>query len=283
LTVVRTGDPPPGWAGKLHALRHGVAEAGSAEFLLLTDADIAHSPGSLRALVESASAQRLDLVSQMARLRVSTGWERLVIPAFVYFFAMLYPFRWCNRPRSRVAAAAGGCSLVRRAALESAGGLEAVRGAVIDDVAVARLVKRAGGRIWLGLAGHVDSLRPYPRLANLWDMVARSAYAQLRHSVLLLAGTVGGLSLLFLAPPAVAAAGLATGAMPAVATGVAGWLLMAGTYLPMVRYYRQPPVATLILPFTAFLYLLMTVASARRHWAGRGAAWKGRTYGTYGA
>jgi hopene-associated glycosyltransferase HpnB len=287
VTVVPAGDPPAGWTGKLHALRRGVAEAyaqtgpaetAPAEFLLLTDADIAHGPGSLRALVEAATAQRLDLVSQMARLRVATGWERLVVPAFVYYFALLYPFRWCNRPRSRCAAAAGGCTLVRRSALESAGGLEAVRDAVIDDVAVARLVKRAGGRIWLGLADQVDSLRPYPRLADLWDMVARSAYAQLRHSAPLLAGAVAGLAAVFLAPPALAVAGLAAGEATAAALGAAAWSIMIGTYLPMLRYYRRPPPEAALLPFTAAVYLLMTVDSARRHRVGRGAAWKGRTY-----
>jgi len=177
--VVDAGEPPLGWTGKLNALRAGVAEAGDVEFLLFTDADIAHAPSSLTALVESASG--LDLVSQMARLRVRTGWERLIVPAFVYFFAMLYPFRWVNRPGARTAAAAGGCSLVRRSALDRAGGLEAVHDAVIDDVAIARLVKCAGGRIWLGLASLVDSVRPYPRLAELGQMVARSAFSQLRY------------------------------------------------------------------------------------------------------
>jgi hopene-associated glycosyltransferase HpnB len=278
-TVISSTEPPAGWTGKLWALRRGIEEAGAVDFLLLTDADIAHGTGSLTALVSSATTHRLDMVSQMARLRVRTGWERLIVPAFVYYFAMLYPFRWCNRPRSRVAAAAGGCSLVRRAALESAGGLDSVRGAVIDDVAIARMVKRAGGRIWLGLADQVDSVRPYPRLADLWHMVARSAFAQLRHSTALLIGTVLGLSLIFLVPVGATVAGLAAGDAVATTVGVAAWLIMAGTYLPMLRYYRQPPPAAVMLPFTALLYLLMTVDSGRRHRAGRGAAWKGRTYG----
>jgi hopene-associated glycosyltransferase HpnB len=276
--VVDAGEPPPGWTGKLHALRRGVDEAGDVEFLLLTDADIAHEPGSLTALVEAADGR--DLVSQMALLRVQTGWERLIVPAFVYFFAMLYPFRWVNRPRSRVAAAAGGCSLVRRAALERAGGLAAVRGAVIDDVAIARIVKRAGGRIWLGLADQVASERPYPRLADLWQMVARSAYAQLRHSVALLAGTVLGLGLVFLTPVAALVAGAAEGDALVAGLGAAAWLIMAATFVPMLRYYRQPVLLAFTLPFTATLYLAMTVDSARRHWIGRGASWKGRTYST---
>ncbi|WP_280701288.1 glycosyltransferase [Kitasatospora sp. GP82] len=269
---------PPGWTGKLWALRHGVALAGPVEYLLLTDADIAHGPDSLAELVAAAESNRLDLVSQMARLRVATGWERLIVPAFVYFFAQLYPFRWSNRPGARTAAAAGGCSLVRREALERAGGVAAIRGAVIDDVSLARAVKSTGGRIWLGLADQVDSVRPYPRLAQLWRMVSRSAYAQLRHSPPLLLGTVLGLGLVYLVPPASALAGLFAG-RPAVAlAGGAAWALMAGTFLPMLRYYRQPARAALLLPFTAFLYLLMTVDSAVQHWRGRGAAWKGRTY-----
>jgi hopene-associated glycosyltransferase HpnB len=269
--VVDAGDPPHGWTGKLNAMRRGIEQAPEAEFFLFTDADIAHAPSSLTALV-SASAG-LDLVSQMARLRVRTVWERLVVPAFVYFFAMLYPFRWVNQPGSRTAAAAGGCSLVRRAALERAGGLEAVRGAVIDDVAIARLIKRSGGRIWLGLADCVDSVRPYPRLADLWGMVARSAFSQLRYSAMLLIGTVLALTVVFVVP----VAALAGGAAAAILGGTA-WLIMALTFVPMLRYYRQPVVLALALPFTSVLYMLMTLDSARRHSAGKGAAWKGRTY-----
>ncbi|MGW2401536.1 glycosyltransferase [Kitasatospora sp. NPDC001664] len=275
LTVTTPPPLPAGWTGKLWALRHGVELADEADYLLLTDADIAHGPDSLAALVAAAEGHGLDLVSQMARLRVVTGWERLVVPAFVYFFAQLYPFRWSNRPGSRTAAAAGGCSLVRREALERAGGIAAIRGAVIDDVSLARAVKRGGGRTWLGLAEQVDSVRPYPELGQLWRMVSRSAYAQLRHSVWLLAGTVVGLALVYLVPPVALLAG---GGLTALCGGLA-WALMTGTYLPMVRYYRQPVWAALLLPFTALLYLLMTVDSAVQHWRGRGAAWKGRTYG----
>jgi hopene-associated glycosyltransferase HpnB len=284
LTVTTPPPLPAGWTGKLWALRHGVQLAsaepddGAAEYLLLTDADIAHGPDSLAELVAAAESAGLDLVSQMARLRVTTGWERLIVPAFVYFFAQLYPFRRSNRPGSRTAAAAGGCSLVRRDALERAGGVAAIRGAVIDDVSLARAVKSSGGRIWLGLATQVDSVRPYPRLAELWQMVSRSAYAQLRHSPLLLAGTVLGLTLVYLVPPAATAAGLAAGRPALALTGAAAWLLMTGTYLPMLRYYRQPALAAPLLPFTALLYLLMTVDSAVQHRRGRGAAWKGRTY-----
>ncbi|MFE2726419.1 glycosyltransferase [Kitasatospora sp. NPDC059327] len=279
LTVTTPPPLPPGWTGKLWALRHGIELAGpDAEYLLLTDADIAHGPDSLAELVAAAESDRRDLVSQMARLRVETGWERLIVPAFVYFFAQLYPFRRGNRPGARTAAAAGGCSLVRREALERAGGVAAIRGAVIDDVSLARVVKATGGRIWLGLADQVDSVRPYPRLGQLWRMVSRSAYAQLRHSPLLLAGTVAGLALVYLVPPTATVAGLVTGHAAVAAAGGAAWALMTGTFLPMLRYYRQPAPAALLLPFTASLYLLMTVDSAVRHWRGLGTRWKGRTY-----
>jgi hopene-associated glycosyltransferase HpnB len=281
VDLVAPGEPAPGWTGKLWALRAGIAAAGPVEFLLLTDADIAHRPGSLSALVGAATANRLDLVSQMARLRVRTDWERLILPAFVYFFALLYPFRWANKPGTRTAAAAGGCSLVRRSALHQAGGLDAIRDAVIDDVALARLLKRRGSRIFLGLADLVASVRPYDDLGVLWRMVSRSAYAQLRHSVGLLVGAVVGLALIFVVPPVATVAGT-VGAFGAdgstVLAGAAAWLLMAGTYTPMLRYYGQPVTAALLLPFAAVLYLAMTVDSAIAHHRGRGAAWKGRTY-----
>ncbi|MFI6157963.1 glycosyltransferase [Kitasatospora sp. NPDC051170] len=279
LTVTTPPPLPPGWTGKLWALRHGVELAGpEAEYLLLTDADIAHGPDSLADLVAAAESNGLDLVSQMARLRVETAWERLIVPAFVYFFAQLYPFRRSNRPGARTAAAAGGCSLVRREALERAGGVAGIRGAVIDDVSLARAVKSSGGRTWLGLAEQVDSVRPYPRLEQLWRMVSRSAYAQLRYSPVLLAGTVAGLALVYLVPPVAVVAGVAAGSWAVAAVGGAAWALMAGTFVPMVRYYGRPAPAALLLPFTAGLYLLMTVDSAVQHWRGRGAAWKGRTY-----
>ncbi|WP_371539718.1 glycosyltransferase [Streptomyces sp. NBC_00466] len=280
LTVVSPGEPEPGWTGKLWALRYGIglARAREPEYLLLTDADIAHEPDSLRELVAAACSARLDLVSQMARLRVASFWERQVVPAFVYFFAQLYPFRWINRPGARTAAAAGGCVLLRTEAAERAGVPESIRQAVIDDVSLARAVQRSGGRIWLGLAERVDSVRPYPGLGELWRMVSRSAYAQLRHSLLLLTGTVLGLALIYLAPPLTLVAGLLWRDEPAAWAGGLAWLVMAGSYLPMLRYYRQSPLLALALPFTALLYLLMTVDSAVQHYRGRGAAWKGRTY-----
>ncbi|MEW2529472.1 glycosyltransferase [Streptomyces sp. NPDC047071] len=281
LTVGSPGEPPAGWTGKLWAVRHGIglARAREPEYLLLTDADIAHAPDSLRELVAAAESGGFDLVSQMARLRVASVWERLVVPAFVYFFAQLYPFRWIARKDGRTAAAAGGCVLLRAEAAARAGVPDAIRHAVIDDVALARAVKRSGGHIWLGLADRVDSVRPYPALADLWRMVARSAYAQLRHNPAVLLGTVVGLAVIYLVPPVGLVVGLAGGDTTAAAVGGTAWLVMTATYLPMLRYYRQPLWLALTLPGTAFLYLLMTVDSAVQHYRGRGAAWKGRTYG----
>lgn len=277
LTVLTAGEPPPGWSGKLWALRRGVAEAGRVDYLLFTDADIAHGPQSLAALVAAARGGR-ELVSQMARLRTDTAWERLIVPAFVYFFAMLYPFRWVNRPSSSTAAAAGGCILLNRDVLVRADGLDAIRGAVIDDVTLARLVKRAGGRLWLGLATDVHSLRAYPRLGDLWHMIARSAYTQLRYSPALLGVTVLGLALVFLVPPVATVLGALTGDLPALLLGVAAWLVMVTTFVPMLRYYRLPVLTALLLPGVAVLYVSMTVDSARRHLFGTGANWKGRSY-----
>ncbi|WP_037886401.1 glycosyltransferase [Streptomyces sp. NRRL S-646] len=280
LTVASPGEPPVGWTGKLWAVRHGInlARARGPEYLLLTDADIAHAPDSLRALVAAARSGGFDVVSQMARLRVESPWERLVVPAFVYFFAQLYPFRRIGRKGTRTAAAAGGCVLLRTEAAARARIPDAIRHAVIDDVALARAIKGSGGHIWLGLAERVDSVRPYPRLHDLWRMVSRSAYAQLRHNPLLLVGTVAGLVLVYLVPPAALVAGLAAGDGAAGLVGGAAWLVMTGTYIPMLRYYRQPLWLAPLLPFTAFLYLLMTLDSAVQHYRGRGAAWKGRTY-----
>ena len=316
LRVVAGAPPPPGWAGKVWAMAQGLRSAGEAggtggtggtgaargigaaggigaaaetgktgappDYVLFTDADIAWDPGALRGLVAAAQGDDLDLVSQMALLRTATSWERVIVPAFVYFFAQLYPFRRVNRPSSRTAAAAGGCMLVRRDALERAGGLAPIAGARIDDVALGRLIKRGRGRTWLGLSTAVVSVRPYPRLASLWHMVARSAYIQLNYSPWLLAGTIAGLLFLYALPPAGAIAGLAAGAATtpaalAAGAGLAGWALMSLSWLPMLRLYRLSPLRAPGLPLIALLYAAMTVDSARRHYAGRGAEWKGRT------
>jgi hopene-associated glycosyltransferase HpnB len=272
--VVPGSGPPPGWTGKVAAMQHGVQAAGAPEYLLFTDADIAFPPDAVRRLVAAARGNSVLLTSQMVRLRAQSRWERLVVPAFVYFFAQLYPFALVNRA-GRTAAAAGGCMLVDRAALLRAGGLESIRGALIDDVALAQRLKPQG-RIWLGLSADIRSVRPYPRLADLWAMVARSAYTQLRYSPALLVATVLGLLITYLVPPATLITGVVTGsALPALLGGIA-WLMMTCTYVPMLRFYGVASPAALLLPATALLYLAMTVDSARRHALGRGGAWKGR-------
>jgi hopene-associated glycosyltransferase HpnB len=288
------------WAGKVWAMAQGLRAAGipadsdpgqaggthpGSGYVLFTDADIAWEPGALRALVAAAEGDDRDLVSQMALLRTATGWERVVVPAFVYFFAQLYPFRRVNKPGSRTAAAAGGCMLLRRGALERSGGVTPIRGALIDDVAMGRMIKSQRGRCWLGLSRQVVSVRPYPELASLWQMVTRSAYTQLNYSPLLLAGTIIGLLFSYVLPPAAAITGLtllATGTTTAPAAlaagaGLAGWALMSLSYLPMLRLYRLSPLRAPGLPLIALLYAAMTADSARRHYAGRGAEWRGRT------
>jgi len=294
---VISGTPPPDgerWAGKVWAMAQGLRAAGPSDYVVFTDADIAWEAHMLRRLVTAAVSDDRDLVSQMALLRTAGGWERVVVPAFVYFFAQLYPFRRVNVPGSRTAAAAGGCMLVRRGALDKAGGLAPIRGALIDDVALGRLIKGQRGRTWLGLSRQVVSVRPYPGLASLWQMVARSAYTQLRYSPVLLAGTLIGLLFLYALPPAGAITGLVAllagaggagaggaGAGGAAAltlgAGLAGWVLMSLSYLPMLRLYRLSPLRAPGLPLIALLYAAMTADSARRHYAGRGAEWRGRT------
>lgn len=295
LRVARGSPPPPGWAGKVWAMAQGVAAAGECDYLLFTDADIAFGDTALSALVRAAVSDDRALVSQMALLRADTGWERWIVPAFVYFFAQLYPFRRVGRAHARTAAAAGGCMLVRRGVLESAGGLERIRDARIDDVALARLLKRppVSARCWLGFTREVRSRRPYPRLADLWGMVARSAYTQLRYSPWVLVAVIAGLAWLYLVPPAATVAGVAAiaggggpaggpGAAWCAGAGVAGWATMALTYLPVLRLYGLSPLRALGLPATAALYGAMTVSSAWRHHAGRGGEWKGRmiTFGS---
>jgi hopene-associated glycosyltransferase HpnB len=221
----------------------------------------------------------------MALLRAQTSWERVIVPAFVYFFAQLYPFRRVNDPKSGTAAAAGGCMLVRRSALEQAGGLAPLKGALIDDVALGTLLKQHGNRIWLGLTTDIRSARPYPSLASLWHMIARSAYVQLRYNPLLLGGTIIGLLLLYVAPPAgvlAALIGAAAGdaGLPVALAGVAGlagWALMTASYVPMLRLYRLSPFRAPTLPLIAVLYAAMTADSARRHYSGRAVSWRGRS------
>jgi hopene-associated glycosyltransferase HpnB len=266
-------------------MEQGVRAAGDAGYILFTDADISYAPGTVAALVRAAEADDRGMVSQMALLRADTFWERLIVPAFVYFFAQLYPFRRVNRPGARTAAAAGGCMLVRRSALAAAGGLERIRGARIDDVALGRLLKGppSAVRCWLGLTTSVVSRRPYPSLVGLWDMIARSAYTQLRYSPIALAGTLAGLLWLYALPPAAALGGLAwlaAGGGPAAAwlavAGLAGWAIMTVSYVPILRLYRLSPWRAPFLPLVAVLYAAMTADSAWRYHLGRGGQWKGR-------
>jgi len=299
LTVVKGQPRPDGWAGKVWAMAQGFAaatasvaevlsaEAGLPEYVLFTDADISWAVTALRDLAAAAEADDRALLSQMALLRAQTRWERVIVPAFVYFFAQLYPFRKVNDPRSRTAAAAGGCMLVRRSALEAAGGLEPIKGALIDDVALGTLLKKHGNRTWLGLTTDISSTRPYPGLGSLWHMIARSAYVQLRYNPLLLAGTLAGLLLLYVAPPAGTVAALVvalsggTGAatLAAGAAGLAGWALMTASYVPMLRLYRLSALRAPALPLIAVLYAAMTADSARRHYSGQAVSWRGRAAG----
>jgi hopene-associated glycosyltransferase HpnB len=284
LTVVTARPTPQGWAGKVWAMSEGVRAAGDVEYLLFTDADIGYAPGTLTRLAGAATAGRYDLLSQMALLASDSPAARLLIPAFVYFFAQLYPFRRVSSRRSKTAAAAGGCMLARAETLAKAGGLAQIKGARIDDVAVGRLVKRAGGRCWLGLTTDVVSIRRYERLTDVWDMVARSAFTQLGYSPAATAGCVLALAWLYLLAPAAVIAGLALLAVGASTTtaiwlataGLAGWLLMTLSYAPILRFYRLSPLRAPSLPLVAGLYAAMTADSARRYLAGRGGEWKGR-------
>ncbi len=280
---------PPGWSGKLWALEQGVRQAQklmpSPDYLLLTDADIEHDGANLRRLVAKAESENLALVSLMVLLRCQSFWEHLLIPAFVFYFQKLYPFRWVNDPTNPTAAAAGGCILIRRQALNSIGGIEVIRQTLIDDCALAFAVKSnrqsehpGMGRIWLGLSSLTRSLRAYPSLASIWEMVARTAFTQLNYSPWLLLGTLFGMTFVYLVPPVGAIFGIFTGNWSVVIAGLAGWLLMAWAYLPTLRFYGCTPLFAFCLPVISLLYTLMTLDSAWRHWQGRGGAWKGRVY-----
>jgi hopene-associated glycosyltransferase HpnB len=270
--AILSGSPrPAGWTGKVWAMSQGIAQASGADYLLLTDADIAHAPENLRKLIARARAQNAVLTSLMAKLHCETWPERFFIPAFVFFFDMLFPFAWVNDPRSSTAAAAGGCMLVDRRALEAAGGIEKIRDAIIDDCALARLMKTQGP-IWLTLTNRAVSIRPYQTLGEIRRMVARSAYAQLQYSPLILAGTLIGLALMFLAPPALALFGSGL----AQAAGIATWFLMVVAFVPMVRFYKRMPLWGAALPLIGLLYAMFTLDSAVQHWSGRGGMWKGR-------
>jgi hopene-associated glycosyltransferase HpnB len=275
LTIM-TGRPlPSGWTGKLWAVKQGVdrALAGAAEpdYVLLTDADIAYRANALDRLVARASSGGYVLTSLMAKLRCDSLAEKCLVPAFIFFFEMLYPFAWVNRRDRATAAAAGGCMLVQPRALAAAGGIEAIRGALIDDCAMGKVLK-AQGPIWLGLTDRVRSIRPYEHFEDIRRMVARSAYAQLHYSSLLLAGTVIGLIFTYLAGPYLAVFGDGMARL----AGLAVWLMMAGAFQPILRFYRRSPLWGLALPAIALAYMAFTVDSAYQHGRGRGGLWKGR-------
>jgi len=273
LQVIHGRPKPAAWSGKLWALSQGVA-VGRAPVLLFTDADIVHDPRHLSALVARLQEPRVDLVSEMVRLNCTSLAERALVPAFVYFFQMLYPFAKVNDPRSSTAAAAGGTILIRRAALERIGGIEAIKGSLIDDVALAKAVKPTGA-IYLGHSGLAVSIRPYPGFADIWRMISRTAFTQLRHSAALLALTVLGLALVWLVP----ALGVLFGHRWERACGLAAFALAAISYVPTLDRYARSRLWALALPLIALFYLAATVGSALDHWRGAGARWKNRDYG----
>jgi hopene-associated glycosyltransferase HpnB len=272
LTIVTAPPLPEGWSGKMWAQEQGIAEAvkvhPNADLYLLTDADIHHGPGQLRRMVARLEAERLDLASLMVHLSTETVWEKAVVPAFVFFFRLLYPFRWVSDQTRATAAAAGGYMLMRRTMLERIGGIASIRTALIDDCALALQVKRAGGRLALDLADETWSSRRYEGSGELWMMIARSAYTQLNYSPLLLAGTALAIVVGFLLPPVWAF----TGSLPAILA----WAAMSIAYAPMLRYHRLPIWAAPVLPVVAIFYLGATLDSGRRHWMGKGGQWKGR-------
>lgn len=271
VAIVAARPLPSGWSGKLWALSEGVRQVDEPpELYLFTDADIAHHTSNLSELVARLEDERRDLVSLMVKLRCESFAERFLIPPFVFFFAMLYPFAWSNDPRRLTAAAAGGCILLRRSAYERIGGWESLKGELIDDCALARAVKR-GGSIWLGLTQRTISLRAYPRVTDIWNMVARTAYTQLGYSPLLLGGTVLGMAITYFLPPFLLLSGGG-----AALIGALSWAAMAVAYAPMLRFYGLSLAWAPLLPAAASVYLAATVRSAWRHWRGRGGEWKGR-------
>jgi hopene-associated glycosyltransferase HpnB len=276
LRVVAGQPLAAGWSGKMWAVHQGLQqpEARAADYVLLTDADIVHAPGHVAALVAKAAGEQIELVSEMVRLRCQSFAERATMPAFIFFFQMLYPFRWVGERRRRTAAAAGGTMLVSRRALDAIGGVERIRAALIDDVALAREVKRAGYRIWLGHAEEAVSGRSYAGFGEVWTMIARTAYVQLRYSPLALAGSCAGMALLYLTPVLATLHG--TGLLRWL--GVAAWAMMAAAIQPTLRRYRQNPLWGAALPAIAMFYMAATCGSAVRFYQGRGGNWKNRSY-----
>ncbi len=272
LTIVQGSTPPPGWSGKLWALQQGYERANT-PLLLLLDADIELQPGTLSALCARQRDERLALVSVMASLHMHSALERLLLPPFIYFFKLIYPFALANDPASRVAAAAGGCILIEKARLDSVGGFSALHDAIIDDCSLAGIVKRSGGRTWLGLSHAVRAIRPYSGLGEIWNMVARSAFTQLHYSLVLLLTCSALLLVSFVVPVLALGSGGAETAL-----GITALFAMGLTYLPTLRYYNLPLVWSLTLPLAAGLFLAMTWHSALRYWSGERSRWKNRSY-----
>jgi len=283
--VASVPDLPPGWTGKLWAVQNGLARARqiapTAKYILLTDADIVLAPDAISRLVAKAERENLALTSLMARLDGRGPWASLLVPAFIYFFQKLYPFARANDPTDNMAAAAGGCMLIRADVLKEIGGVESIKSNLIDDCALARAIKDTtpSTKIWLGLADEeAVSMRDNRSLSSIWNMVARTAYAQLSYSPFLLAGTVAGMTLVYLAAPFIALTVWSHGNLLAGLIALAAWALMARTYWPTLKLYARPPWETLLLPAAAALYTAMTISSALRHWRGQGGQWKGRMY-----
>ena len=274
LTVLRSAPLPPGWTGKLWALSQGIREAarGAPDYVLLTDADILHAPDELSRLVALAEAGGYHLVSLMVRLRCESFAERALIPAFVFFFFKLYPPAWIANPLRSTAGAAGGCILLHPSALARIGGIDSIRGALIDDCALARAVKDAGGKLWLGLASQTRSLRQYPKLRDVGRMISRTAFSQLKHSPLLLLATLAGMLMTYLLPPLL----LLSPKPTAVVLGGLAWILMMLAYTPALSFYRRSPLWAPLLPLVAAFYSAATIHSALRYYRGLGAPWKGR-------
>lgn len=273
LQIISGSPPPQGWSGKLWALEQGYAQT-TTPYVLLIDADIALSPGILAALCQRLHDDNLALASVMARLHMESWWEKLLLPPFIYFFKLIYPFALSNNPRSSVAAAAGGCILVEKTRLDGIGGFATLHDAIIDDCTLARLIKRSGGRTWLGLSQSVMAIRPYETLTNIWAMVARTAYTQLHYSNLLLAVCTLLLGLSFIVP----VAAVLFGDTPSAVVGAIGLFAMGLTYLPTVQYYDLPSAWVMTLPLAACLFLAMTWTSAFRYWTGERSRWKNRSY-----
>jgi hopene-associated glycosyltransferase HpnB len=274
LIVIQSKPLPAGWTGKLWSMHQGIerARALNPAWLMLTDADVLHGADTVANLGLVASHGPYDLVSFMVKLHCESLPEKLLIPAFVYFFFMLYPPAWIRNTRRSTAGAAGGCMLVRAETLERAGGLESIRGAVIDDCSLARLLRQHGGRLWMGLTEQSQSLRRYETFSEVEHMVSRTAFNQLKHSSLLLLCTIAGMLITYLAPPLL----LLTRSRPSIFMGAAAWAAMTITYSTIVRYYRLNPAWALTLPLAALFYLGATVHSAVKYWKGSGGDWKGR-------